>query len=250
VASPRRASARPARPWPLLASLLLHGVLFFSLAVPVVARPPSRLATVTATLEASLPPLEAPCAVETEERPPIEFDDVEVAPDAVVDPVEEEPQPPVEDRSDRPTAGDPLPPLVAVTVRRRPRGGARGEAEGGPPPVAVAAPVAHADAGAAPAAAAARTGVHRRAVPWASNRGPEYPIAARAAGVAGDVLLHLHVDAAGFVRSVEVVVSSGFAELDAAAERAALLWRFEPAQRDGGPVATVVRQRVRFQLDG
>ena len=54
----------------------------------------------------------------------------------------------------------------------------------------------------------------------------------------------------GSVESVVGVAVPGAAGLDAAAVAAVRAWRFEPALREGRPVADVVRQDVRFRIDG
>ncbi|MDR7532433.1 MAG: TonB family protein [Armatimonadota bacterium] len=60
------------------------------------------------------------------------------------------------------------------------------------------------------------------------------------------VRLRLVVLADGTVGSVAVALSSGRADLDAAALRAARAWRFLPARRDGVPVDSVVLIWVLF----
>jgi protein TonB len=55
-------------------------------------------------------------------------------------------------------------------------------------------------------------------------------------GVTGSVELKVIVDAGGRVERAVVVRSSGDARLDTAAVRAALAWRYEPAQSGGRPV--------------
>lgn len=83
--------------------------------------------------------------------------------------------------------------------------------------------------------------------PKASIR-PDYPRLARLRGEQGDVVLEIRVDARGAVDRVEVVSSSGFADLDAAAERAARAARFTPAKADGRPVASTARITLNFRL--
>ncbi|MDQ7840191.1 MAG: TonB family protein [bacterium] len=60
------------------------------------------------------------------------------------------------------------------------------------------------------------------------------------------VRLRLLVREDGAVGRVEVAVSSGRPELDAAAAAAAYLWQFLPARRDGAPIASVVLIWVAF----
>lgn len=76
----------------------------------------------------------------------------------------------------------------------------------------------------------------------------EYPRGARARGEAGTVMLEAVVSERGSVDSVRVTVSSGFGELDRAAERAVRAATFEPATRDGSPVAATVVIPVVFRL--
>lgn len=57
---------------------------------------------------------------------------------------------------------------------------------------------------------------------------PVYPGRARRLGFEGKVLLRVRIDDAGRVMAAKVAESSGFAELDAAAVKAARSWRFEP----------------------
>ncbi|HEX2254767.1 MAG TPA: energy transducer TonB [Thermoanaerobaculia bacterium] len=73
---------------------------------------------------------------------------------------------------------------------------------------------------------------------------PPYPDAAREAGVAGDVILRLQLDAAGEI--LDVRVEDGPPELATAARDAALGWRFLPGTLDGVPIPVVVEVRVRF----
>jgi protein TonB len=67
-------------------------------------------------------------------------------------------------------------------------------------------------------------------------------------GHEGTVVLLLRVGASGQVTRVEVVASSGHEELDTVAADAAKLWQFEPARRDGEPVAFDVRVPIEFRL--
>jgi len=77
---------------------------------------------------------------------------------------------------------------------------------------------------------------------------PVYPAKARRFAWEGRVLLRVLIDVRGHVERVEVVESSSHACLDRAAVRAARTWRFEPALRDGHPVATWFTRAVRFKL--
>lgn len=83
--------------------------------------------------------------------------------------------------------------------------------------------------------------------PRASIR-PEYPREARQRGEEGRVVLELTIDEEGGCREAKVVNSSGFAELDAAAVKAARAARFEPAKAAGQPVGAVVRMTLVFKL--
>ena len=77
---------------------------------------------------------------------------------------------------------------------------------------------------------------------------PRYPRLAWRLGVEGAVEVRIHVRADGSVRLVEVLESSGSRQLDEAAQKALLDWRFEPAMRAGVAVAESYEHRVRFAL--
>jgi protein TonB len=77
---------------------------------------------------------------------------------------------------------------------------------------------------------------------------PAYPVLSRRAGEEGTVLCRLHVDALGAVSRVEVVTSSGFPRLDAAAVRALERWRFRPRTRGGQGVPSEILHPVSFVL--
>ena len=77
---------------------------------------------------------------------------------------------------------------------------------------------------------------------------PEYPRGARQRGEQGDVVVELRVGANGSVDAAEVVVTSGFADLDAAALRAVRAARFSPAESGGETVASTARMTLSFRL--
>ena len=77
---------------------------------------------------------------------------------------------------------------------------------------------------------------------------PDYPKGARRRGEQGETLVELCVNSEGGVDSVRIVRSSGFAELDLAAVRAAQGARFVPAQTGTRAVASTVRLPLRFKL--
>lgn len=77
---------------------------------------------------------------------------------------------------------------------------------------------------------------------------PDYPRGARQRGEQGSVVLELSVDERGAVSGVAVAESSGYSELDAAAERAARAARFSPARAEGRPVASAARLTLTFRL--
>ncbi|TDK28329.1 energy transducer TonB [Luteimonas aestuarii] len=75
---------------------------------------------------------------------------------------------------------------------------------------------------------------------------PEYPRDALRSGATGEVVIRIDVGPDGRPASLEVVRSSRNRSLDRAALQAVRQWRFEPAMRDGTPVAASVQQTVTF----
>ena len=80
------------------------------------------------------------------------------------------------------------------------------------------------------------------------NIRPDYPKGARQRGEQGDVILEIRVNAEGTVDDVRVATSSGFAELDEAAIRAAKAAKFSPARSGHDPVASTARLKLQFKL--
>lgn len=79
---------------------------------------------------------------------------------------------------------------------------------------------------------------------------PEYPEAARKAGVEGKVLVEVLISADGGVTGA--VVKEGIAghpELDRAAVDAVMQWKFEPATSNGEPVEMSILIPIEFRLD-
>jgi len=77
---------------------------------------------------------------------------------------------------------------------------------------------------------------------------PDYPKGARQRGEQGAVVLEIQVDAEGAVSEAKVVVSSGFAELDEAAVKAARMAKFRPAKSGNEFVASTARLKLDFKL--
>lgn len=77
---------------------------------------------------------------------------------------------------------------------------------------------------------------------------PEYPKGARQRGEQGNVILEIEIGADGVCVAAKVAVSCGFAELDAAAVKAALAARFVPAKAGNSPVSSVARLTLSFRL--
>jgi TonB family protein len=79
------------------------------------------------------------------------------------------------------------------------------------------------------------------------NPSPDYSEEARKAKYQGTVVLWLIVDANGKPRDVRVARSLGMG-LDQKAIEAVRLWRFQPALKDGSPVAVQINVEVNFHL--
>ncbi|KAF1689447.1 energy transducer TonB family protein, partial [Pseudoxanthomonas taiwanensis] len=77
---------------------------------------------------------------------------------------------------------------------------------------------------------------------------PRYPPAPARAGIEGEVILVIDVDANGNVTNVTVEKSSRNRDLDRAAVEAARKWRFNPAIVNGQKAAGRVRVPVNFTL--
>jgi len=78
---------------------------------------------------------------------------------------------------------------------------------------------------------------------------PPYPDLARRLGESGAVRLQITLDDAGAIRAVVVARSSGSERLDqAAADWVRANWRYEPATRNGQPVASSLLAEVVFDL--
>ncbi|QSR87275.1 energy transducer TonB [Candidatus Methylacidiphilum infernorum] len=82
------------------------------------------------------------------------------------------------------------------------------------------------------------------------NPAPVYPAAARAAGHQGLVILRVHVSSSGYPTSVSIGKSSGYPELDQAAESTVRKsWRFKPPTVFGVPVDVDVDVPIRFKIN-
>jgi TonB family protein len=79
------------------------------------------------------------------------------------------------------------------------------------------------------------------------NPSPEYSEEARKAKYQGTVVLWLIVDSNGKPRDVKVARSLGMG-LDQKAIEAVRLWKFQPARKDGSPVAVQINVEVNFHL--
>jgi protein TonB len=76
---------------------------------------------------------------------------------------------------------------------------------------------------------------------------PQYPSAAKKAGIQGAVFAKTAIAEEGDVRDIAVV--RGPAELAGAATKAIEQWRYDPAMMNGKPVAVKMTVCVRFSLD-
>lgn len=77
-----------------------------------------------------------------------------------------------------------------------------------------------------------------------------YPRVAMINRQEGTVVVRLLVLATGDVGSVDLVRSSGYSQIDAAALIGAGNWRYLPAVRNGRPVRAEVEVAIRFRLSG
>jgi protein TonB len=87
-------------------------------------------------------------------------------------------------------------------------------------------------------------------ISYKNRNPPKYPIQAIRQGHQGEVILAITINAAGEVVDVKVQKSSGYRELDRAAEDAARHWRFNPGIQNGKPSGGVVLVPVNFSLSG
>ena len=80
------------------------------------------------------------------------------------------------------------------------------------------------------------------------NPAPSYPPLSRRFGEQGSVMLRVLVSATGEPLQVELLSSSGYARLDAAARKMVAKWSFIPAQQGQEKIQAWVRVPVVFQL--
>jgi protein TonB len=77
---------------------------------------------------------------------------------------------------------------------------------------------------------------------------PEYPNFSIRMEEEGIVALSYVVGVDGTVIKVDIVKSSGYKRLDAAASQQVLKWRFKPATLDGKPIEQTITKSMRFSL--
>jgi TonB family protein len=79
-------------------------------------------------------------------------------------------------------------------------------------------------------------------------RKPEYPPTLKAQGVEADVEVLVFIDATGKVTMVKILHESPYPEFNEAAKQAALAQEWEPATRNGEPMASTKKYSYRFRL--
>ena len=81
------------------------------------------------------------------------------------------------------------------------------------------------------------------------NPPPAYPAMSRRRGEQGTVVLRVHVGADGAAQQVHLRSSSGYEQLDRAAQEVVQQWRFVPARQGEQAVAAWVLVPIRFALE-
>lgn len=229
----RGATRRPRLTPGVIASLLLHGVMFAAIVAAGLLRPramdeaPETPATVEVVLgDAARTQGEKPA----QQTPP--------APDPA--PQTPPPAPPADPAPPVP----PAPPAPAPTPPEETAPPAK-------PPTPPAPPQVNLDAGnTAPSGEIEDADQRLRpATADTGNLPPQYPPGAGERGEQGTVGVRMHVDTLGLVSSVEIVRSSGYPRLDRAAQIALRAWHFAPALKDGRPVEDTVELNINFKLE-
>ncbi len=77
---------------------------------------------------------------------------------------------------------------------------------------------------------------------------PDYPPTLKAQGVEADVEVLVFIGASGKVTSVKILHESPYPEFNEAAKKAALATEWEPATRNGAPMASTKKYSYRFRL--
>jgi protein TonB len=76
-----------------------------------------------------------------------------------------------------------------------------------------------------------------------------YPPISRRLGEQGVVLVRMTVGVDGSVSNVSIAKSSGYSRLDEAAVSCSSRWRYNPATRDGKPLAISYEAKVLYRLN-
>jgi protein TonB len=140
-----------------------------------------------------------------------------------------QPQPPALQLSPNPTANNPNAPLTTT------------------PATASATLTATSPAAASPAPAKVELPTHVAA--YLQNPKPDYPALSVRRGEQGQVVLNVLIGVEGKAQKAEIVKSSGFERLDAAALATVLRWRYVPGKRGGVPEEMWFKVPLAFVLD-
>ncbi len=215
----------------VLVVLALHGVVFYALWSARVIPPPAEAVTLFVHFITPPPPKPRPAVV----PPPV-----------VPKPVKRKAPPPVEPPHRHLAAKAPVTsPLEAVEPVPPPAPAIAPAPEAEPAPAEPLAPVAPPPMPAGPVTLASEL-----AVACPERTPPAYPPMARRLGETGKVVLRVELDETGRVSAAQVLASSGFSRLDAAALAVVRTWRCHPAQREGQAVRSLATQPFNFTLEG
>jgi protein TonB len=140
-----------------------------------------------------------------------------------------QPQPPALQPSPNQTATNPNAPLTTT------------------PATASATLTAPSPAAASPAPAKVELPTHVAA--YLQNPKPDYPALSVRRGEQGQVVLNVLIGVEGKAQKAEIVKSSGFERLDAAALATVLRWRYVPGKRGGVPEEMWFKVPLAFVLD-
>lgn len=212
--------------WCLIASLLIHALMMFTLPKPDYDLPPPKKQEIRIELVKEQPPAPVQPAAEPQPTPPKPQPD---PPKPQPTPVKQEPKPvkhepipkkpspePVAD-TPRPVVESPTPPVIAAkpTVSEaKPEVVVPAPAPPAPPPEPVKAGPSEGDIEAA--RNAFRNAAHREL-----KKNQRYPRIAQDRGIEGDVKLSINMDDHGNITGIEIVESSGNKAIDDAAISAA-----------------------------